>query len=501
MDRHVGTTFEPPVPLDSTQVDALAEFNALGRRIIWREPMDALRPGFRIEGEGLDPVLERKAYRWLARRFQLIAALKKARAFARATGGAAIVIVAADGRTPDQPLDLAGLQRVHRLVVKDRFEIFPELIVLDPESPYYGTSEHYQVAGGTKAFRVHASRVVRFDGLPLSDRSSVIRNGWGGSVFDLIFAELRNYGSSYEDAAEAVGLLTQGIFEIADYGELINTGRGDQIEARYAAMRMGLGTLGDIVLDAGKEKYTLQSRSFAGLDALLAKFLEAVIAATDMPEVILRGNRSAGLNGGSGGDDLRGWYDLCGSERADHYESQVLDLLLVLLSDPESPTGGLVPADLGVDWPAMWAPTEAEAATVRVQRATARASDIAAQIIDPTEARTDADLGEYYTLGETVTPHAPPTRTLEPDEIDGLITDEAAIPPGEIPISATEAARKMGYASASPILAMIRSERIRVWRASAGSPYRVLISEVAREMHTPIGAATRTAAVEPPAHA
>jgi phage-related protein (TIGR01555 family) len=511
MDRHAGTSYERPIPLDSYQVDALQEFNAIGRRIIWREPQDALRPGFRLVWDGLTPALEQRAYRWLRRRFDMLARVKQARAFARGTGGGAIVIIAKDGRDPSEPIDLAALERVHRLVVKDRFEIWPDpQIDFDPESLYYGTARHYIVQGSTKHLRVHASRVVMFDGLPISDRSRQRRSGWGGSYFDLIYSELRNYGSSHEDAAEAITLLTQGVFKVQGFADAVNKGDGDFVARRYAAMRLGMGTLGDIVIDSTGEDYSIQSRTFAGLGDILKAHGDALIAATDMPEVVLRGNRSAGLNGGSEGDDLKAWYDLCGSERTDNYESQLLELLEVVLAEPDSPTDGIVPPDLGIEWPAMWTPTEAQAAEIRVQRSTARANDIAANVLDPTEARTDPDLAEYYELAEgdvdpatglVAKPRAPGSTkaSLEPDET--MVQDEAAIPEDETPLSATAAANRLGFASAGPILRMIREQRIRVWRATPSSPYRVLLSEVSREMHQPLAVAARTGAPSPSAGA
>lgn len=487
-DRHASTTFAPPVPLDATTIDALSEFHALGRRIIWREPSDALRPGFRLEADGLDPAAERRVYRWLRRRFDLVSTCKRARAFARATGGAAVILVTDDAGRLDEPLDLSTLRRVHRLIVRDRFEIWPDSqIDLDPRSAYYGHARHYVTRTGSSVSRIHRSRLVVFDGFDVSDRSRERRQGWGGSVFDLIWAELRNWSSSNEDAAEAITLLTQGVFKIKGAAKTIAAGNGDALARRFSALRLGLGTLGDLVLDKEDEDYITSGRSFAGLGELLDRLLGAVIAATDMPEVVLRGNRSAGLNGGSEGDDLRAWYDLVGSERADHFEQQLLDLLAILLAEPGGPTDGIVPVDLGIDWPPMWSPTEAQAADNRAKRATARAADIAAGVVDASEARTDADLGEYYELADGPAPHAPPARSLEPDE-DGptpssiVVEDEAAIPPGEVPISATEAARRLGYASPAPILRLARDGRIRVWRAGPGSPYRVLQSEVSRAM-------------------
>ena len=483
MDRHAHTHFHLPAPLDRVTVDALQEFNAIGRRIMWREPIDALRPGFRLVWDGVDPTEERRIYRWLRLRYEVIAKLREARAYTRGTGGAAIVIISMDGAPPDEPLDLANLQTVHRLVVRDRFEIWPDpQIDLDPLSPWFLSSRHYLVTGSHRSFRVHASRVVRFDGLPIPDRSRQVRNGWGGSEFDLIYDVLRDFGSSREDAAEAITLLTQGVFKMQGFAEAMSSKEGQKkILRRYKAMRLGMGTLGDIVIDAQHEGYELQSRTFSGLGELLDRIKAALQASQDMPEVLLDGSRSAGLNGGKDGDDIRGWYDFVGASRSDYYERQLMQLLVVLLSQPDSPTGGIVPEGFAVEWPPMWTPTPSESADIRNKNSSSRANDIASGVVDSRTAATDKDLAEIYTMPD---PRPIDQGSLEPDQDPStlVIQDESQIPDNETPVSAIAAARRMGFSSAGPVLRMIQDERIRVWRATPASPYRVLLSEVAREM-------------------
>ncbi|MCA9683239.1 MAG: DUF1073 domain-containing protein [Myxococcales bacterium] len=494
MDRHASTRFEQPMQLPYTDVDAMLQFNALGRRIVYREPEDALREGFVLVWEGLDPAVEGKVSRWLRRRYHVVQLLKRARAFARAYGGSVVIAVADDGRRSDEPLDLVNLRRVPKLFVRDRWEVQPaEQLDLDPASHTYGEPEHYLLVNSPRNYRIHASRVIRFDGFDLPDRIRERQHGWGGSVFDLVFAELRNLGASMEDAAEAITLLTQGIFKIDGLlAAMDRTGGEELIARRYRALRLGLGTLGDIVIDKQREEYALEGRTFAGIGEILDILRSAIVAATDMPRVILMGETPAGLNNGANAGEVRAWYDFVGAQRSDIYEDALLRLLEILLSAADSPTGGVVPFDLGVDWPKLWQLTEGEAATVRLTHAQARATDKSAGMLSDEELRTDNDLAEHYDLERSedgvVTSvdreQSDAAETAEAAEAEPtVVQDESTIPTDEVLVSALSAAQRMGGRSAGPIIAMIREGKIRGWRRSPGSPWRVLMSEVMRAQH------------------
>lgn len=485
MDRHAGTLFELPCPLDRHHVDALLEFNALARRIIWREVEDAMRPGFKLSGEifEADPKLERRTYRWLRRHHYLVASVKLARALARATGGAVIFVAADDGRPQDEPLDRASLKRVLNLVVRDRFECWPDGIVdTDPMSPTYGRNRHWIVQGSGRTYKVHHSRIIMFDGLPLPDRSRQQRQGWGGSVFDLLFPELRDYGSSHADAAEAVTLLTQGVFATEGLQETLASGDAAKLAARYKAMRLGLGTLGDIVIDKEHESYEIKSRTFAGLADLLKAHTDALVAASGYPRLILLGESPAGLNSGSNGDEIRAYYDGVGAQREDVYEDPLLDLLEILLSQPNSPTAGQVPVDLGIEWLSMWQTSPKEAAELHKLASERRANDVASGFLSTAELRTDPDLAEVYTLTEEVEgePLAGPSLLSAVASAPALpAQDESAIPENESAVPIMIAARKLGFASSSSIMRLIENGSIRYWRV-IGGPYRVLVSDVMR---------------------
>jgi phage-related protein (TIGR01555 family) len=470
LDRHASTTFDPAVSLDEGTVDALMMFSGLARKIVWRKVEDALRPGFTLTSEVFadNPALERACAKWLRRR-GVIAAIKQAKASARATGGGMIFAATASGRFAD-PLDKTG-ERVINLVVRDRFEVQPHgRVNLDPDSPWYGTTERWRVRGQTRDHLVHASRLVRLDGEPISDRARAYRDGWGASVLDLVFAELRNQGLVSDSAAEAVTLLTQGVFKMKGYHEALASSDASKIAARYRAIRAGLGTLGDIVLDES-ESYDLKSRSFAGLADIREIVEAALLLACDYPRLILLGETTPGLSGNASGE-IRAYYDAVASEREDAYEPALLELCSLLLADPRSPLGGIVPADLGVEWPSVWAPSPGEKADLDLKAAQRRKLD--AELLSAAELRTDLQLAEVYDLDELA---AGPATTGEP-VVDAGPTPEPELPvDGEQLVELSRAARALGYRSSAPLARLVRGGQIRHWRAGAGR-VRVLWSEV-----------------------
>lgn len=472
LDRHASTTFDPSVSLDEATVDALMMFCGLARKIVWRKVEDAMRPGFTLTGEvfASDPALGRTCSKWLRRR-GVLATIKLAKASARATGGAMIFAATNSGRFAD-PLDKAG-ERVVNLVVRDRFEVQPHgQVALDPDSPWYGSCERWRVRGQTRDHLVHTSRLVRLDGEPISDRARAYRDGWGASVLDLVFAELRNQGLTSDSAAEAVTLLTQGVFRMKGYHEALASSDASKIAARYRAIRAGLGTLGDIVLDES-ESYDLKSRTFSGLADIREIVESALLLACDYPRLILLGETTPGLSGNASGE-IRSYYDAVAAEREDAYEPALLELCSLLLADPRSPLGGIVPPDLGIEWPSMWSPSPAEKADLDIKAAQRRKLD--AELLSPAELRTDTQLGEVYDLDELAL-GGDPASPADP------LADAAPAPEPELPIGGEqlvglrEAARALGYRSSAPVARLVRDGQIRHWRAGTGRA-RVLWSEV-----------------------
>lgn len=463
LDRHTSTRFVTPAPLTPDEVDALMMHSGIARKIVWRKVDDAMRAGFALVGGPLDadPRLAVECVRW-ARRRGVHAAAKLAKALARATGGAVVLPVLSGGGALEEPLDRASIRGVARFVVRDRFEARPlGTVSLDPLSPWYGQAEHWQIQGRTRTHRVHASRLIRFDGEPISDRARESREGWGASVLDLLYSRLRNYDTVGDAAAEAVTLLTQGVWSLPGYAEAIAAGNAEKIAARFRAMRAGLGTLGDIVIDAaGGESYQVHGRSFAGLADIREIVESALVAASPYPRIVLLGETTPGLSGGASGE-LKSYYNDVEACQVDELEDPILDMLGLVLADPRSPLGGLVPPDLALRWASLWTSTPDELAATRLKAAQRRRLD--AEVVDRVELRTDPDLVDIYDLAdESVMPEPPAV------ELDAAPVEPDLPMDGEPLVEISAAARQLGMRSSAPLRRLVESGALRSWRAGGG---------------------------------
>lgn len=482
MDRESYTDFVPGFPRGQATIDAILQFSAMGRRIVNREPDDAKREGFDISG-AYTPA-ELAAIAKVLGKLEALKRVADARRWARGFGGGAVIVNAEDGRPASQPIDWPNLRRVRALNTVDRYEIIPLVWDRDPMSPRFGHAVVYQMSayGGGGASRtgpIHSDRVIRFDGIDLPNRRKAATQGWGGSVIDLVWEELRNYGSSHRFAANAVGLTSQGVLQLSGLAEAIESGDFDIVTDRLEAIRLSMGILGDLALDKD-ESYTFQDRTFSGLAPLLERMVSALVAATDMPRTVLLGEQPSGLNA-SADSEIRAWYDHVATLQREIYTPAVLRILELVCRSAAGPTGGYWDPDTGIEWVALWQQSETEKAQTRLTRAQARVIDKNGGAVSVDEIRQDPDLAEHYPGLDAAAPAPEPpppapgfgqaSMDSEPDGAPEEESYEIIVPAhpsemiaGEALISAREVASMLGYATTSPVIKLAARGRVPAWK-------------------------------------
>ena len=485
MDRHNETLFLPGEPIPSFTTDALMRFQGIARRIVTREPKDALREG--VDFDGMDPQTKRDTLTALDG-LGALAKFKEARTWEKAYGGAAIVCFVEDGRLPHEPIDLDNIQAVKSLLVVDRHELHAESWEVDPTQKGFGEVKTWTLHGGdvegssgVSGTVFHRSRVIVFPGLSLPRREVVLNQGWGGSELDLVWNELRNYGSTHAFAAEAISLFTQGVFK-TDVAKAVRSDNATEMVNRLKALRQGMGILGDLILDKN-EDYEIKQRPLSGIADALEKFVAALVAATDMPRSILLGESPGGLNNGENAGEVRSWYDHVASGRVDTYTPKMMHLLMLVWLSKTGPTRGRVPKNWRIEWPELWQLTEAERAEIRNKNAQARSVDVNAGIVSETEARSDPDVAEHYP-GLDPNAEAPGLPSSGgggfgngiDGEDDDLSLDETAaivpaanslIPPGEMLLTARKLAERYGW-TPGRVRSLASAGHINMFRAGNG---------------------------------
>ena len=130
-----------------------------------------------------------------------------------------------------------------------------------------------------------------------------------------------------------------------------------------------------VLLDAENESFERQPTTFTGLPDLLDRFMMRLSAATGIPVSILMGRSAAGMNA-TGDNDFRAFYGDLENDRTNELSPKMTRFYHILacardqFNDPD--------IEIEIDWPAMWSPTDKEAADAEL--ATAQKDQIYATI-------------------------------------------------------------------------------------------------------------------------
>ena len=180
--------------VDYREADNMYTFNGLARRINSLPADEALKNGFdvKVSGEDIDRDAERRLKSTLEdldAKKQLALALNWDRLF----GGAVVLMIADDGGTLEDPLNMARLRRIERLEVyaPEDVSFTNAMLYGDPTDPNFGRPQYYNIIGlWGNAFMVHESRLLLFHGGDISNYYRRMRNGWGPTEFEQVRAEL-----------------------------------------------------------------------------------------------------------------------------------------------------------------------------------------------------------------------------------------------------------------------------------------------------------------------
>lgn len=451
--RQANTAFGAPVPLDRWTIDSLLRYNGLARRVALREPYDAVR-----EGITLGDTAEQVALAKYAKKRGALHWVRRARGWARAYGGAVIVMLVDDGRSADQPIDWANIRGVRGARVLTRHECTPLLYGAGYRSWQVEDVEVWNASIGSTVRPVHADRCIVLQGTDLPDDVLARDQGWGGSIFDLVWAELRNYQASADLVPEFVALMTQAVFKQKGLAQGVLAGKAMKIAERYENLVSGLGTLNALALDAEDEDYSVVARPSSGVGELFEVLVQALVAAGEMPRVILLGETPGGLHAGSDSPEVRAWYDSVKVAQDEHYTEPLSRVLDLFLAAANGPTAGR-PLEYEVEWQPLYQQTDQEWADLETKRAQRRSVDVASGVVSAAEARRDPDVARLYSLtpeeveGGTSTATVPEVEAGmdggdyldDEDEMQPVVSSEqSAFPPGEPLVGIKEAARVLG---------------------------------------------------------
>lgn len=493
MDSEVTAFFSGGCPLSTEEIRELLRNDPFARGVTHREAEDALREGFNVQGvvngvavdslvggqpeeklEEPDPIA-----RW-SKRFGVARLTRQGRSLALAHGCSLWVFGVDDGRPPDEPLDFAGIRELHWVKTVSGGRAGGRFSVsrwgTDPSQPRFELPTHYRVSfprGGTA--EIHWTRTWQWIGLPLSDEERAELHDFGGSsILDLVWQGLKGYGISNQLALTALKMMSQGVWKNDDLARAVDGGDQAAAARNYERLRFGAGPFSDYVL-SGNEEYSVAGRPVAGMAEVMKMLRGLFVAASGQTEPVVLGAAPSlsGLNNDADAA-VRAWLNTVAARWDEVYGEALTYFYTIASRAPNGPTDGVPILALELDHPPLWDLTPAEKADVRNTNATARATDLGAQVITPAEARTDKTLESEYALTPQVEIEAAQPE-VEIEEIE--VADDDDMPRGETPLSLRQARDIIGVRSNGGVRSFIARAEVPLFQPGGGS-YRVFESHL-----------------------
>jgi len=414
-DKSTYGRFDRRMRLGEAELSAIYEQDAIAARIVDRLVDDATRGSWTLRGESAP--FDFSPTRSTLESLDMMGSIASAWRWARLYGGALLLVEVDDSLPVDEPLDLSSASQIVGFQVIE--SPFLSVDVYDPKKGLRGivSPEHYLVSSPIQgaSLKIHRSRVIRFDGVRVSPARMLANGGWGPSVIDRVYSELSALGEVLGYCRAVLHDISIQVYKITGLREQICSSPAGEAEIRkmLETIRMSTDTLHALAIDS-EDEFLEISRTVAGLDTLVEKFVDAVVRASPQPRTIILGEAPSGMNA-SGDSELRSWFDLVAAEQKLVLTPAITRILGIEL-ELQRQRGIPAPAEFSIDYRVLWQPTERERTEALLRVAQADQIYLLNGVIAPDEIRArlisegvlvglDApDVGEL----EDPPPQAPP---------------------------------------------------------------------------------------------
>lgn len=360
-DRRSTTTYSAGSLLVEKDLEQLYRYNGFAKKIVDLPAYEMTREWVEIENDTENHGLQK------LESLNAKQVLRDACKWGSLYGGALVVMGIDDGGLLEQPVNERGIRNVAWLRVYDRYQVTWTTadVNQNPESPYFGEPEYYTINAYTtgQSFVVHASRVLIHYGNDVPERVRVANMGWGDSVLQSVFEELRDYGIIKSSSVSIVQDFVQTLLQIENLAELISSGNEDIVKKRLELIDLSRSVNNTILLDKG-EDFSKQASSVTGLSDLIGQFALALAGVTGIPVTKLFGQAPAGLNA-TGESDIRNFYDEISSKQEDILRPMLQKLHRYIMLARDGEYKGRVNAEAKICFVPLWQLSEKEDADVK----------------------------------------------------------------------------------------------------------------------------------------
>lgn len=362
-----------------TSIDALTRATVVSQRQQWQNPAtletlyyeddliakgvdaivdDAMRHGFDIElrssadvaGDDVKVRAERITRRM--RELQANPRIVEAAKWGRLYGGGA-VFVGSDMGDPKQMLNPRMPGRIRFLATMERRELWALTWCSDFDRPNFARPQLWSyyptgVAGsGSKI--IDASRLLMFEGLPVSKNERAAQAGHSLSVVTRVYEVIRDGQQNWRSMCLILQQMHQAVYKLKNLVAMVGNNQAGKLQQRMEIVNLMRSISRAVIIDADSESFDYHSANVSGLADLLDRTWQRVAGAFDMPVTRLMGISPGGL-GSTGEGEQTQWYDRVQAYRENQLEPSVERLIRIVAAEQ----GDATPGDWCVKWPSLW---------------------------------------------------------------------------------------------------------------------------------------------------
>lgn len=316
--------------------------------------------------------------------------LRQAKRIERLLGGSAIFMGIADGSDddPSKPVNLQAIGegdlKFINLIPRTRLSAYS--IQQNPLESDFGKPDVYSIDG----YQVHNSRLMIFDGDPLTDNESYdlslvsgSRDGFGVSVLAPIFDDIMRSVGTRQAAYHLIQRASVLLINNGNLQTMASTKDGKAALEKLNDIADQMSMFQAAMIDGKKVNIDQWSASFGSVPELLMSFLQILSAASDIPATRFLGQAPGGLNA-TGESDLENYYNMIDSKRSGPLREQLEKFFSVQMRSVFGKNFKQEMVEL--EFPPLWNMSETELATVRTSDTTNVSTLVNSGIITANEA-------------------------------------------------------------------------------------------------------------------
>lgn len=307
------------------ELNAMYRTDWLCGKVVDIIPDDMTREWRYFDGD-IDPEVVKKLEEEETR-LQVSHNFNMAHKWARLYGTSFIVMSIDDGQTADKPLDINKVKKggFRHMKAVDRHRVSNAEVtpIADPMDKNFGMPEFYRF--NETSLKIHHSRVLRFDGIPLPYDEFRRNNYFSDSVLDRLYDAITNFNTVSNGSASMVYETNVDIMKVKGLMNYLQTAEGEALLRKRFTLAGAMKSFNNMMLLDNEEEYTSKSNTFAGLPDLLDRYALFLSGASDIPATRLLGSSASGLNA-TGEGDLKNYYDTVRSAQKQQYKPHLDDL-------------------------------------------------------------------------------------------------------------------------------------------------------------------------------